>query len=80
MPVTHPLYNRVLASATVNGNANENVIMPPLTCETPGTLTYEQYYNNVELNWQGAGSLENNGTWLHWMLHTEITSGHPATC
>ena len=69
--VTHPLYNRVLASVTVSTNASVTVTMPPLTCEIPGTLTYEQYYNNIQLNWQ-APVLGNNGTWLHW----DVTHGN----
>lgn len=63
--VAHPGYNRVLASVTVGGNYTETVTMPPLTCESPESLTYEQYYYNVQLNWQ-APHLGSNGTWLHW--------------
>lgn len=63
--VTHPDYNRVLGSVTLTGDNTETVTMPPLTCERPEALTYEQYYTNVQLNWQ-APVLGNNGAWIHW--------------
>jgi len=76
--VTHPDYNRVLASVTVSGNGTEIVTMPPLSCENPESLTYEQYFNNVQLNWQ-APDLGNNGTWLHWDVQhgNNIGTGGP---
>jgi len=71
--VTHPNYNRVLSSVTVVGDMTENVVMPELTCETPGELSYEQYYNNVKLDWL-APVLGNNGTWMHWDVQHGGTS------
>ncbi|MEI7982236.1 MAG: hypothetical protein WCI71_11330, partial [Bacteroidota bacterium] len=43
-----------------------------------GTLTYEQYYNNVQLSWM-APALGNNGTWIHWDVQhgNNIGTGGP---
>ena len=63
--ITHPNYDRVLATVVVTDDQIENVVMPELTCEAPVELTYSQYYNNIQLNWQEPVS-GINGTWLHW--------------
>ena len=65
--VTHPNYNRVLASVTVVQDKLENVVMPSLSCEIPANLAYQLNYNNVQLSWEKP-VIGNNGTWVHWDL------------
>ncbi|PKP54145.1 MAG: hypothetical protein CVT92_01040 [Bacteroidetes bacterium HGW-Bacteroidetes-1] len=63
--VTHPDYQRVLSTITVNTNANITVVMPVLYCEPANNLSYTQTQNNVTLNWQ-APVIGEDGTWIHW--------------
>lgn len=63
--VTHPAYNRVLASVTLN-QANElTVVMNEIDCEVPLNLSYTQNQNNVALDWD-APVIGADGSWIHW--------------
>jgi hypothetical protein len=63
--VTHPAYDVVLSTITVNAVQSVNVVMNDLTCEAPENLNAHLWQDNVILQWE-APEPGMNGEWLHW--------------
>lgn len=63
--VTHPDYDCVLSSVSLNSNITEYVVMNELSCETPENLTAQFSNDAATLQWE-APEIGNNGTWIHW--------------
>jgi uncharacterized protein (TIGR02145 family) len=63
--VTHPLFDRVLSSVTMQTSTTENVTMKDLSCPEPENLTAQLEANDVVLNWDTPNATA-NGVWLNW--------------
>ncbi len=63
--VTHPDYDPVFSSLTVNMSDVLQVVMNDLTCEEPQNLDAQLIAGHAYLQWE-APVIGMNGTWLHW--------------